>query len=212
MKAEISGHKNNIERLESKINELNMSILNYKKHSTYQNPNIECNNKFPYSPADKEYQSIGPSNPQSKQLDILMCFDSNGRYIDRRKLWKVNNSEYRNCGTIHEVSNTIKEEKYNKGLKYILLNVGVNDIDKKDHDQVLEEMELLIREIRTQFPDIKLIISEITPRNDERDKEVQLYNKMLQNYAVNENYITIAYHSNLREPQWSMYRDHKHIA
>ena len=108
-----------------------------------------------------------PSDMSNENLELLMFFDSNGRYIDRRKLWKMNNSIFRRCGTIQEVANSIKNEKSIKSTKYILLHVGVNDIDHKDNEQVLDEMIQLVEEIGIKYPGIKFIISEITPRNDE---------------------------------------------
>ena len=57
-----------------------------------------------------------------------MIFDSNGKDIDRKKLWKLDNSIYKRCGTLHEVNKTIDESDIEE-LDYILISVGVNDLD-----------------------------------------------------------------------------------
>ena len=98
-----------------------------------------------------------------------------------------------------------------KELKYILLNVGVNDLDEKDHTVVFDEMQKLIVLVRTKYPGIKIIIGEATPRNDPRDEEVKNYNGLLNDYTRDNADITIAIHENLRDPTWSMYYDSKHI-
>ena len=86
--------------------------------------------------------------------ELLLCFDSNGKYIDRKKLWKVNDSVYKTCSTLHDVSRTLNFDKPGGRIRYLLLNVGVNDLDTKDHDQVFGEMELLLGHARTQYPGI----------------------------------------------------------
>ena len=67
---------------------------------------------------------IPPPNVSSPSdtLELLMCFDSNGKHIDRKKLWKKNNSEYRQCGSLHIVSEQIKKMRY-KTLKYLLISI-----------------------------------------------------------------------------------------
>ena len=98
--------------------------------------------------------SSGTSSNEKRSTDILMCFDSNGKYIDRKKLWKLENSVYRRCSNIYEVSKLIDDEKNITKLNYILLSIGVNDLDDKDHEQVFGEMEGLINKIRCKYEDI----------------------------------------------------------
>lgn len=39
-----------------------------------------------------------------------MLFDSNGKHIDRKKLWRLDNSEFVRCGTLHDVYKFIFED------------------------------------------------------------------------------------------------------
>ena len=128
-----------------------------------------------------------------------------------KKLSKANNSEIKPCSTLYAASQIFATNKYGNSLNYVMRNVGVNDLDEKNHTQVFGEAEILFDEIRSKHPGIKLIVSEITPRNDIRDSEVKAFNNLLHNYAVNHADITVAIHNNLRDPSWSMYRDAKHI-
>ena len=63
----------------------------------------------------------------------------------------------------------ISEDNTIETLRHVVLNVGVNDLDTKDPDTILKEYKNIVEEIRKKFPNIKFIISEITPRNDIRD-------------------------------------------
>ena len=58
----------------------------------------------------------------------------------------------------------------------IVVNVGVNDTDKKSCQDVFENLENITSEIEGLAPNAKIIISELTPRNDKRDPEVQVCN------------------------------------
>lgn len=49
---------------------------------------------------------------------------------------------------------------------------------------MFSEIEKIINKCRGKFPGIKLVISEITPRNDGRDTEVKNCNKLLWDYEI----------------------------
>lgn len=53
-----------------------------------------------------------------------------------------------------------------------------------------------------------IILSEITPRRNQKDVDVKRCNEL----RVKKDYITLAYHSNLRNDRWSHYDDDKHIS
>ena len=131
-------------------------------------------------------------------LDLLWVFDSNGRYIDTKRLWKKKGSQYKQCGTLHTVAETVKALPY-KSLKYIFLSVGTNDLDTKDHDQVLGELMLLVNEIRTKYPGIKFIINELLPRGDIRNSKVVKFNVGLNEFAAPLHDITVASQSNMSD-------------
>ena len=149
------------------------------------------------------------SNAVSKDtLELFMCFDSNGKHIDRKKLWKKNDSDYKQCGTLRKVWEEVQKLQC-KVLKYMVISVGTNDLDEKDHDQVLGELELLLNDIRARFPGVKFIINELLPRLDERNDEVGRFNTGLQNLKNNQPDITVASQQNMVDP--AFYRDAKHL-
>ena len=104
----------------------------------------------------------------SQNLELLICFDSNWQYVNRRKLWKENGSELKQCGTLFDVSQVISN-CHVKELKHFLLHVGTNDLDTKHYLQVFDELKQLLDDVRSRFPGVKLIVSELLPRNDEND-------------------------------------------
>ena len=77
--------------------------------------------------------------------------------------------------------------------------------------EVLGEIEAVVDLIRNKFPGVKIILSELTPRKDERDREVQLCNEELGNYANQQDDVFLIIHQNLRDNTLSMLYDNKHI-
>ena len=112
------------------------------------------------------FQNGSPST--NGELELFLCFDSNGKHIDRKRLWKKNGSEYKQCGNLHKVAEEVKKLRYTS-LKYMVISVGTNDLDEKDHDQVLGELDLLLNDIRRRFVGVKFVINQLIPRNDARN-------------------------------------------
>ena len=46
-----------------------------------------------------------------------MLFDSKGRYIDKRKLWRADNAKYITCSTLYDVCNVIEKVKEVEGCQ-----------------------------------------------------------------------------------------------
>ena len=112
-------------------------------------------------------------NTVSAETELLICMDSNRRYIDYRKLWTLKGSRRWSCGNLFRLRENVENKENIKNLKYILINVGVNDLDQKSGEDVFKDLTNTIDVIRNKFEGITIILSEITPRNDERDIEVK---------------------------------------
>ena len=60
----------------------------------------------------------------------------------------------------------------------------------------------LINEIKQLYPNVKIIVSEITPRKDHRDGEVQICNEELSESTKKLVNVYIVEQRNLRDPDW----------
>ena len=136
-----------------------------------------------------------------------MCFDSNGKEIDRRKLWKRNGSEFRTCGTLHSFAEQVNKLPHKK-VDHVFISVGTNDLDMKDHEQVFGEYKIILEGIRRKFPGIKIIINELIPRKDARNVQIGKLNSALGQYASSQSDVTIATQSNITT---TMLHDDKHL-
>ena len=91
-------------------------------------------------------------------------------------------------------------------LKYVCINVGVNDTDENSGVSVFNSLKETIENVRARF-NAKVIVSEITPRKRNRKSEVSSCNRLLNEYVKEKDYLFIARHENLQE----LLYDEKHV-
>ena len=72
-------------------------------------------------------------------------------------------------------------------------------------------MNDLLENISSLHPQVKIILNETTPRNDDRDDQVIECNKALLNIAKTKGGIFLAEQGNLRDRTYSFHHDNKHI-
>ncbi len=154
-------------------------------------------------------------NQQQQQHDTdrklnrtIIFMDSNRKILDTELLWK--HSTMVECGNIPTLLNKIKSVPIDE-YDIVVIHVGVNDIDSKDGPSVADDLLTALDNIRSKAPNIKIVLSEVTPRQHTRDDEVIECNKQLKTYASSFN-VTFVEHSNLRSPE--MFRnknDDKHF-
>ena len=93
----------------------------------------------------------------------------------------------------------------------MLIHTGVNDLDYRDGATVATTLVQVAQRMKTEHPQMKIIISEVTPRKHHKDDEVKICNEQLHARLSAIGGVTMAIHSNLRAPDWRFHRDDKHI-
>ena len=173
-KVSLQSHKAEIIDIKMKLNELESK---QQKDTNYEEiiKNLETI-VTRLEGVDKHYSPVIPRNEVDdhsieKERDLLICMDSNSKYINFRKLWTTRNSERKRCYTLAQLHQVILNSDI-KTLHHILINIGVNDTDTKSGVDVFEEIKDNIGLIKRKYPDIKIILCELTPRKDERDVHV----------------------------------------
>ena len=139
---------------------------------------------------------------------MVYLYDSNFKYININRLWSTRNSLRRSCPDLDALEDFIDESNITS-LKSIMIHTGVNDTDDMCGTRVGEKLFTIINKIQAKFPGIKIIVSEVTPRMDDKDAEVKKCNNVINRYAKLRDGIYIAAHSNLRDQRF--FSDSKHI-
>ena len=162
--------------------------------------------------ANHNYQEENENVQDKKPLKkIIMFIDSNRKHLDPNLLWK--NLEIIPCGSTTEMRTKMTKVKLNT-YDVVIIHIGVNDIDISDGKTVASKLCKIAADVKIAAPEVKIVLSEVTPRQLTRDSEVISCNKELRNTIRNIPDITIARHSNLRDDKWSCYpkNDNKHIS
>ena len=147
---------------------------------------------------------------EGRDIDAVFCMDSNSKHIRFKKLWTTKNTVRKRCYTQQDLKQFITDLQATS-IKYFLIHVGVNDIDRMESDEVFAKLKENIDLLRKKYPNIKIILSEITPRKDNKDAEVDKCNRLINEYSTFDN-IFIANHANLRGNKNDFMFDNKHIS
>ena len=161
-------------------------------------------------PTNPEHIREGELRKDTETI-LIMCMDSNSKYLDRRKLWDLNGTEFKRCGDLKKVNEHIDRKVLFTQLKYFFISVGCNDLDTKSGEEVFHEMKDTVLKLKRLHPNIKIIISEITPRMDDLDSEVREANKLLNELVKNSTDVYIVRNGNLRKKSFFYHGDPKHI-
>ena len=116
------------------------------------------------------------------EVDLLICIDSNRKFIDYRKLWTLKGSKRIPCSTVKKLKDIVQNTNI-QALNHILIGTGCIDLDDNEPAEVAEEMRLVVGMLKTKFPGIKVVLCEITQRNDDRDEYVKQYNYLFKDYS-----------------------------
>ena len=136
--------------------------------------------------------------------------DSNRKHLVQDQLWK--NNTVIPCGNTYDLRKILNTTTVT-GIDLIFIHIGVNDIDRDDGKTVSKNLVDIVQKLRSEHPNLKVVVSEVTPRQLTRDDEVQICNTALHAALDNVPNVTIAKHSNLRNDRWSFHveKDDRHF-
>ena len=92
-----------------------------------------------------------------------------------------------------------------------MINTRINDTDDKCAEEIVEEFKNTIQLLKIKYDGIKIIISEITQRKNDKDKVVIECNRILSGICKDESNMFLISHDNLRDDTYSKLYDTKHI-
>ena len=85
-------------------------------------------------------------------------------------------------GSLWDVEEVVNADNRIRKAEYVLISVGVNDVDTKPATEVLAQIEKVVDLIKSRYGNPKIILAELTPRKDERDTEVVSCNTLINEY------------------------------
>ena len=190
------------------------------KLDALENPeNPFTGSNFTWGEREENFGSANSFNKQPNKMihhapedpiDIQIFMDSNRKFISEKRVSPDGRlkAKISPCGSISDLGKLVNSIPEN--LKALLIHTGVNDIElEPDVNQIHSKLYDNIMKIRDSHPNLKIILSEITPRFDSLDKDVLRLNaKIFNSFKAWEN-IFVVHHNNLRKEEF--YYDNKHL-
>ena len=199
--AVMGDHLNELQNLQFASS--SQTIIANEKERTISPANTHGKPKIPDAPKP------APDNTKRGSKRSVMLCDSNRKHLVADQLWR--GIEIIPCGSVRDLKTMIPTIEL-EHTRLLIINVGVNDLDKKDGRDVFNELKSILEDITKSVPHIKIVLSEITPRNDERDAQVIICNALLKDAFSRSRNVTIAHHNKLRNSEWSFHEDAKHLS
>ena len=144
--------------------------------------------------------------------DLLMIFDSNGQYMDAKKMQE--DSQYVRAATIEEAITFFDNTKTIRQPTKVLINVGLNNVNSDNPsicDSTVYLYQRLMDKIRSTLPNSHVYISSIIHRKDDQfTSNIDTINKTLAKWDNNHTNLTFIHHTNIKNDDDMLY-DTKHL-
>ena len=150
---------------------------------------------------------------RDRDMEMLVLMDSNNKFVDWDRFFSFVRGP-KHCtftGSLYETETIIDTDEVTRKIDYVVISIGVNDLDTKSAEEVLTQLKRVIELLRNKHEHPKVIISEATPRRDDRDDELKKYNDILKEYVDEHDYLFLAKQSKLRTEDGRHYYDDKHF-
>ena len=173
-------------------------------------------------PITNHEKNINNTNksPHKAPKNLLICWDSNKKYINTRRLCSLNTTEFASTPVLQNVYKTIVNCTITS-LKTILIHCGTNDAEYYDISHIIQSFRDIVL-LNNKFSNINIIISSLLPRKDKINDKIQEINKAIEAEFSNNENITIIFHKNLNSRfeseknsstlSSSILQDEKHLA
>ena len=213
---------------ESRINHLQSENLELKKNMIYLPDHNSSRRQKKHLPREDNVDEDRPiSEAERVEEDhethqqrgdrtlnkTVLYMDSNKKFLNHDQLWK--GVEVVDSFTVQEArKKLLAPSSHLDRYDMLALHFGVNDLDHKPGATVAKDLVKLVGEIRQRHQSLKIVVSEVTPRQLRRDEEVMECNDILNQELGDMKDVTIAHHSNLRVEGWLFHspNDDKHLA
>ena len=131
--------------------------------------------------------------------EILVCWDSNRKYVDTKLLWKANKTSYKTAPVLKEVFQIVDNTEY-CNLSCILIHCGTNDLEaeRATTGSIFKMINDLVEHIHAKYPTVKILLSELLPRNDYLDDAVMDINDKIINTYEKDKSVYVIRHRHLR--------------
>ena len=158
--------------------------------------------------------------PESSQLPnqgIVLLTDSNGKYIDPKKLFPRHEVKHLRCRDTARAMELLTRENLGSP-SHVLIHTGTNDIwMREDHSwsycirpthELVASTKRMIEKATSTFPNAKVVISALLPRRDVESNYINAINAQISRFCAMKRNVYFAKHPELHRESL---RDDVHI-
>uniref|UniRef100_A0A8C5MR32 Scavenger receptor cysteine-rich type 1 M130 n=1 Tax=Leptobrachium leishanense TaxID=445787 RepID=A0A8C5MR32_9ANUR len=157
--------------------------------------------EFVYTKTEKSNQAKKTTNPET-----VIIMDSNGKYLNTRRLFPGKNVTKIHCATIEQTMEVLTNP-YFTNPKQIIIHTGTNNI-QTEQKGIADKLSQLTDTAQQKFPHSKIILSCLLPRKDISNHIIQNINTELAAKTSSKPNIHLAQHPSITPEH--LY-DNKHL-
>ena len=150
-----------------KINNLRTELLNIvsNENNTATQPKTTNNeqNARNNESANSDENTQNFENKKQIKCDIVTLMDSNGKFLQKNRLFPNKNMYIIPCPTIQRASEILRKAKF-YGQHTIIIHTGVNNVECNSPEDIAENVTNLLLFCKETYPSTKLVMSGITAR------------------------------------------------
>ncbi|XP_078023017.1 uncharacterized protein LOC144462725 [Epinephelus lanceolatus] len=143
---------------------------------------------------------------QREKTDIVLLIDSNGKFLNEKKLFPTHKVAKIWCPNTHQAIDLLSEERLGSP-SHIIIHTGTNDL-RSQQERVSESLKRVIEKASTTFPNSRVVISTLLPRKDFHPDTIHRINNSLSRDCARRPNVHLAHHPTL---DISCLYDHVHL-
>ena len=139
-----------------------------------------------------------PENTPVQRPQIVLLMDSNGKYVDGKRLFPNHRVYQQKCPNTRSAIEWLTEEKLG-APSHIIIHTGTNNLRTQSRKQVTESVQKVVEKATSAFPGKKVIISALLPRKDRYGKDIPSINAQISRFCERKQNVFFASHPTLGE-------------
>lgn len=163
-------------------------------------------NPLPSTQPTSESDNASTPTENSQKTDIVLLIDSNGKFIDEKKLFPKHSVAKLWCPNTHSALRLLNEDSLGSP-SHIIIHTGTNDL-RAQQERVASALQRVIEKATTTFPNAKITISTLLPRKDFHPDTIQRVNANLSRTCALKPQVHLAHHPTL---DLTCLYDHVHL-
>ncbi|XP_030279699.1 histone-lysine N-methyltransferase set1-like isoform X2 [Sparus aurata] len=138
-----------------------------------------------------------PSRPaqQREKPDIVILIDSNGKFINEKKLFPTHTVAKIWCPNTQHAMDLLSEERLGSP-SHIIIHTGSNDL-RSQQERVSGSLRRVIEKASTSFPNSRVVMSTLLPRKDFHPDTIHRINSSMSRDCVLRPNVHLAHHPTL---------------